>query len=67
MVFGSLFAMRGWMRWKRETPFSSSTAISPSSTACVRGEVVMDHGQFRDTGARSANRCAIAGAPLPDR
>src|ERR1022692_2459657 len=34
MVLGSVLAMRGWIRWKRETPLASSTAISPSSTAC---------------------------------
>src|ERR1019366_6424314 len=29
-----VLAMRGWMRWNRDTPLGSSTAISPSSTAC---------------------------------
>ena len=28
------------------------------------GHVVVDHGQLRDTAARSAARCAIAAAPL---
>ena len=34
MVFGSVLAMRGWMRWNCDTPLALSTAISPSSTAC---------------------------------
>jgi hypothetical protein len=46
MVLGSVLAMRGWIRWNRETPLASSTAISPSSTACAGGDVVRHHGQL---------------------